>query len=105
MSRGAREAPAATVDFGEVPDSAVGSRPSDRVEAAEQAARLRLALAHLPPKQAGAFCLHCLEGYSYRDVAEQLGVSTNEVGVLVLRARAALRERIAWIISLDEVSP
>ena len=89
------------IDDGRVarlPDDDPNSQPGDRAQQAELSARLRDALTHLPPKQADAFCLHCLEGWSYREVAEQLDESVDHVGVLIHRARAALRERIASII-------
>ena len=66
--------------------------PSAEAQATELAERLRHALAELPPQQAQAFCLHCLEGESYEAASEQLGVSVNHVGVLIHRARARLRE-------------
>lgn len=99
LSRLTHEVPG--VDVSALPDSRRTERPGDRAEQAEMAERLRLALAHLPPKQADVFCLCCLEGYSYRDAGETLDISVDEVGVLVHRARAALRERIAWIISQE----
>src|SRR3954454_15149127 len=37
--------------------------PPDRAAAAELAEALRVALAELPPKQADAFCLYCLDGH------------------------------------------
>lgn len=80
-------------------DASLDSRPHDAAERSELSERLRIALSHLPSKQADAFCLHCLEGWSYRETAEQLDVSVDHVGVLVHRARAALRERI------DEIFP
>jgi DNA-directed RNA polymerase specialized sigma24 family protein len=64
-------------------------------------ARLRVALAHLPPKQADAFCLHCLEGFSYREVAQQLDTTTTDVGVCVHRARSALKQHLAFILSSE----
>jgi RNA polymerase sigma-70 factor (ECF subfamily) len=91
-------------DVAALPDRHVDSRPADRAEQAEMSARLREALTHLPPKQADAFCLHCLEGFSYREVAEHLGESVDHVGVLIHRARAALKERIAALIP-DEAMP
>ena len=80
-----------------VPDSLpdVGPSPPERADASELAEALRAALAQLPEKQADAFCLHCLDGYSYREVAEVLGVSGDNVGVLIHRARARLRELLA----------
>lgn len=74
------------------------SHPQDRFEQAEMAQRLRSALIHLPPKQADVFCLHCLEGFSYREVAEQLDESVENIGVLLHRARAALQQRIQSIL-------
>ena len=68
--------------------------PPDRAAAAELAESLRTALAELPPKQADVFCLHCLDGFSYREVADALGMSVDDVGVTLHRARAKLREVI-----------
>jgi RNA polymerase sigma-70 factor (ECF subfamily) len=62
---------------------------------AEQAARLRQALAHLPPQQAAVFCMRMLDDLSYEQIAEALGISASHVGVLLYRARGALRERFA----------
>jgi RNA polymerase sigma-70 factor (ECF subfamily) len=40
------------------------------------------------------FVLACLEGASYQEIAEQLGLTVNHVGVLLNRARASLRDRL-----------
>jgi RNA polymerase sigma factor (sigma-70 family) len=74
-----------------------GSMPSpdESAEEAELAARLREALGRIPPKQAEAFCLYALEGWSYAEVAEHLGASTDAVGVLLHRARGRLRGLLA----------
>jgi len=87
--------------IGYLSDPHLDSRPTDRAEQAEMSARLRVALTHLPPKQADAFCLHCLEGWSYREVADQMNESADHVGVLIHRARAALKAQLA-IVLLDE---
>ena len=78
-------------------DRAIDRSPSplDRAAAAELAESLRNALAELPPKQADVFCLHCLDGFSYREVADALGMSVDDVGVTLHRARAKLREALA----------
>jgi RNA polymerase sigma-70 factor (ECF subfamily) len=76
---------------------AADTRTPDPVEAAERgelAEHLRGALAELDARQAQVFCLACLEGFSYAEVAEQLGVTENHVGVLLNRARTSLRERL-----------
>jgi DNA-directed RNA polymerase specialized sigma24 family protein len=43
------------------------------------------------------FCLVCIEELSYREVAEQLGLTVNHVGVLLNRARAKLSEKLARV--------
>ena len=69
--------------------------PAASAEDAELSDRLRAALALLPPRQAEAFCLHCLEGFSYQEVAQHMAVSVDAVGVLLHRARNRLRQLLA----------
>ena len=71
-----------------------GVGPVQAAEASELAARLRQALAELDSRQAEVFCLACLDGLSYQEIADLLGLTLNHVGVLLNRARAALRERL-----------
>jgi RNA polymerase sigma-70 factor (ECF subfamily) len=66
------------------------TEPRQAAEASELAAHLRDALARLRPQQAQVFCLSA-EGLSYREIADQLGVTTENVGVLLRRARVRLR--------------
>ena len=58
------------------------------------AERLRLALAQLDARQAEVFCLARIEGMSYGEIAERLTLSVSNVGVLLNRARTALRRRL-----------
>lgn len=60
----------------------------------ELAESLRNALSTLDPQQAEVFCLVCLEGLSNADAANLLGITANHAGVLLHRARVALRERL-----------
>lgn len=69
--------------------------PAELAEAGELAEALRRALAAIDAIQAEVFCLICLEDLSYRDAAEQLGITPNHAGVLLNRARNALRHRLA----------
>lgn len=71
-----------------------GVGPDRSAEAAELAEHLCEALAELDPKQARAFCLARLEGFSYREIARQMGMTVNHVGVLLNRAKSALRTRL-----------
>jgi RNA polymerase sigma-70 factor, ECF subfamily len=71
--------------------------PPDRrppAAAGELADALRVALADLDPVQAELFCLVRLDGWANADAAAQVGVTANHAGVLLHRARAALRERL-----------
>lgn len=69
--------------------------PPEGAQEAELAEELRLALGRIPRRQAEAFCLHCVEDWSYRDIAGHLGVSISSVGVLIHRARERLRGLLA----------
>ena len=80
-------------DWDAMPGSAPS--PSQGAEEAELADRLRDALTRLPAKQAEVFCLHCLESWSYQEIAGQLSLSIDAVGVLLHRARKKLRELLA----------
>jgi RNA polymerase sigma-70 factor (ECF subfamily) len=80
-----------------VADSAVSplaAQPGAAAQASELAGQLRLALAELDDRQAQVFCLACLEGCSYEEIAAQLGITVNHVGVLLTRARSSLQERL-----------
>jgi len=72
-----------------------GAGPPESAEAAELSARLREALATLPARQADVFSLYNLDGWSYQEIADHLGITVDSVGVLLHRARARLRERLA----------
>ena len=64
----------------------------EKVLKAEEQARLREAIAALPEEQREALVLTQLEGVSYVEAAEQLGVSEGTVKSRVNRARTRLRE-------------
>jgi RNA polymerase sigma factor (sigma-70 family) len=55
---------------------------------------VRSELAFLPEQQAEAFWLVCVEQSSYEEVAQQMGVERNTVGVLVHRARQHMRTKL-----------
>ena len=69
--------------------------PLQAAGAAELAEHLRLALTKVDPLQSEVFCLAVLEGLSYLQVADQLRLNVNHVGVLLNRARASLQESVA----------
>ena len=65
--------------------------PIQAAEAGELVEHLREALAKLDSRQGQVFCLACLENLSYQEIAEQLEMTVNHVGVLLIRARASLQ--------------
>jgi RNA polymerase sigma-70 factor (ECF subfamily) len=78
--------------------------PDRRAEDAELSDRLREALAGLPAQQAEAFCLHCLESWSYQEIARHLAVTVDAVGVLLYPARRRLRDRLAGPHGVPQVA-
>jgi len=90
-NRASRRQPLAHWD--EVPD--VSPAPIQNAQEAELANELRLALSQIPPKQAEAFCLHCIEDWSYEAIARHARMSVTAVGVLLHRARKRLRDLLA----------
>lgn len=60
----------------------------------ELAERLRDALAGIDSQQAQVFCMACLDGMGNKEIAAAVGMTANHVGVLLHRARTALRERL-----------
>jgi RNA polymerase sigma-70 factor (ECF subfamily) len=61
---------------------------------AELVERVRGELANVPNRQAEAFWLVCVEERTYEEVARQMGIERNAVGVLVHRARQHMRARL-----------
>ena len=66
--------------------------PLQQIESQELAEELRLALSKIPPQEAQVFCLRALNELSYRQIADQMNVQENYVGVLINRARTKLQD-------------
>ena len=79
--------------------------PHQSAEAAELSGRMRVALSHLPEKQATAFCLFHLDGWDYQQIAAHLKATPNAVGVLLHRARHRLQELLATHEPADAMPP
>lgn len=78
----------------DVATAAADSQPEQAAYTGELAGHLRIALAKIDPQQAQVFCLACLEEWSYQEIATEMSISSNHVGVLLNRARTNLRERL-----------
>lgn len=74
----------------DVPSGAAG--PVELAQASELREQLRQAVAQLPQQQAEVFCLRYLNDLSYGEIASELRISTDLVGVTLHRARTRLRE-------------
>ncbi len=72
----------------------VSSDPAERAEFDELLVIVRGELASLPSPQAQAFWLVSVEQRSYEEVATQMEIERNHVGVLVHRARKHLQQRL-----------
>ena len=80
-----------------LPEAAADPQALDPIASAmrgELAERLRGALSGIDPVQAEAFCLICLDDLTNREAADVLGVTAGHAGVLLHRARQALREKL-----------
>jgi RNA polymerase sigma-70 factor (ECF subfamily) len=80
--------------FAELAVSSIAPEPDQAAAVSELSDHLREALAQLDARQAQVFCLICLDGLSYAETADQLGLTVSHVGVLLNRARVGLRERL-----------
>src|ERR1051326_5658693 len=71
-------------------------------EDAVSAEDLRRALGHLAFNQRAALVMRELEGRSYQEIAEILGLSVSAVETLIFRARRALREQLEESITCHD---
>lgn len=69
--------------------------PPDRLMSAERAARVRAAIAQLPPKQRAALILRMYHEMSHQEIAEVVGSSVGAVKANVFHALQNLKKRLA----------
>ncbi len=74
--------------------SAQSNWPSQALDDKRIRQAIERAVQVLPAAQRSAIVLRVVEGYSYREIAEALGISLNYVKNLLARARARLRKEI-----------
>lgn len=79
--------------------------PVSHLQTREQTRQLRQAIGQLPPQEAKVFCLRYLSEMSYVQIARDLNMRVNAVGVSLHRAKAKLREALGTAeLEDDEVS-
>ena len=90
---------AASLDAESSPEpAATGERrrsPTDEAAAADLKEAIDKALMNVSEKNRGALVLYALEGMSYKEVAEVLGISVGTVMSRIFNARQRLRELLA----------
>jgi RNA polymerase sigma-70 factor (ECF subfamily) len=79
----------------EEPASSVAPAPDEVFAAAETALAVRRALSRLPEKHRTVLVLRELEGMSYEEIAEALGIPVGTVESRLHRAREGLARRLA----------
>ncbi len=82
-------------DEGEASLVSEAPNPLEQLIVAERGERIREALDRLPLRQRFALTLRHGAGSNYREIAEILGVTRTNVGVLLLRGRRRMREYLA----------
>ncbi len=91
--RGRTPHPATEACAGERTGGAID--PREEVQARELVGQLREAIGQLPVQEAKVFCLRYLSEMSYRQIARELSIGINVVGVSLYRAKAKLRAALA----------
>jgi RNA polymerase sigma-70 factor (ECF subfamily) len=69
--------------------------PDVRVQLRESMEQLRQVLTEIPPRQAEIFWLSEVELLSHHDIAEQLGATSEQVGMGLHRAKQKLRKLLS----------
>lgn len=75
-------------------DAAVGGDTRQEVETRDLHKKTMAAMRRLPPEQREVLVLVCVEGFSYRDAAETLGLKIGTVMSRLSRARLRLWEMV-----------
>jgi len=63
----------------------------------ESMSHIKTALQVLPEKQVATFTLRDMQGYSYLEIADMLGLSIDQVKVNIHRARKALKKELSKV--------
>ena len=68
--------------------------PMAAIETKELADKLRFALSWLIPIEAEIFALRHFNNMSYGEIAKSVGISTSNVGVILLRAKSKIKKHL-----------
>jgi RNA polymerase sigma factor (sigma-70 family) len=85
-------------------DEGIGNGETSEETTGPTAEDLRRALSQLSPNQRAALVMRELEGGSYAEIADVLGISVSALETLLFRARRALREQLEEQITCQEAA-
>lgn len=100
LRRHARRADTSSDNLADMPDTAPNASPELLAESHDRMETVRQLIAQLPEKQRTAMTLRDLEGKSYRDIAEIMQVSEEQVKVNIFRARQTVKRLFTHIESI-----
>ena len=78
--------------------AAIDSDPEERLLRSEERAKVKRELDQLPAQQRAALGLRLIEGLSYEEIADLMGVLINSVRSWLHRGRARLREALQEVV-------
>lgn len=90
-----------TEDAPAVPEPASGDDARSRAEGGDTVARVRAALAELPPKHRAVLALREMEGLSYEEIAQATGVPIGTVMSRLFHARKLLADKLKTEVNRD----
>lgn len=95
VQRSSRQAPSLDEQRIERPDSA--PTPLDHTQQRDRIQQVRRLMDSLPEKQRSCMQLRDFEGKPYKDIAQILGISEQQVKVNIFRARQAIKQQFQQI--------
>ena len=77
----------------DAPDNSYSSNPEEQAMHQDRLALVRRLIDSLPEKQRSVMQLRDIEGKSYKEIADIMAISEEQVKVNIFRARQAIRQK------------
>jgi RNA polymerase sigma-70 factor (family 1) len=89
------------IETAEAQESSRSQRPDHITQFEEVLTRVEVLVESLPPQCRKVFLLNRFEGYKYKDIADELGISVKTVEVHMSKALTTVREGLKdhWLVS------
>ena len=82
-----------SADEHDTPDPSIRANPERQAETNDQVSLVKKLMDQLPEKQRTCMQLRDIEGKAYKEIAEVMGISEQQVKVNIFRARQTIRQR------------